>query len=230
MAQNKIQKIKHGKLTFYFGVEQGTQEWLDLRLGRVTCSNALTLLTRGKNFCKEANLLSAQRTTPNGNGYAERGHVIEDEMRAEFNEHLRKSGYKLVTCTFITHDDYPDAGYSPDGLIVPLEVEKWWEHDEFIPVEFKAYNDVTVRQNERGELEEYRSNKHAKAAKNFDDVPLVARCQCQMEMLLTDAKQLCLLLTNPDATGDEPKTKVWWVERDEKVCQRLAAKLIDKIK
>lgn len=220
-----VEKIKSGKLTFYFGIEQGSQEWLDLRADKVTCSNALTLLTRGKNFCKEANLLSAKRMTPNGNSYAERGHVIEDEMREEFNEQLKKFGYKLVTCTFITHDDYPEAGYSPDGLIVPLDMENWWEHDEFIPAEFKAYNDVTMRQNEKGEMVEVRTDKHAKAAKNFEEVPLVARCQCQMEMLMTDAKQLCLLLANPDAREGEPKTKVWWVERDEKVCQRLASKL-----
>ena len=40
-----VEKIKSGKLTFYFGIEQGSQEWLDLRADKVTCSNALTLPT-----------------------------------------------------------------------------------------------------------------------------------------------------------------------------------------
>lgn len=225
-----IQKVKAGKLTFYFGIEQGTQEWLDLRVGRVTCSNALTLLTRGKEFCKEANLLSAERTTPNGNGYAERGHVIEDEARNALNAQLEKSGYKLVTCAFITHDDYPDAGYSPDGLIVPIDLEDWWNYGEFTPAEFKAYNDVTERQGEGGQKVLVRSDKHKKAAANLEDVPLVARCQCQMEMLMCDAKECFLILANPDATGDEPKIAHHIVKRDEKVCQRLADKLTGKIK
>lgn len=226
----ELKTIKHGKLTFYFGIEQGTQEWLDLRKNKVTCSNALTLLTRGKNFCIEANRLSAERTTPNGNTYAERGHIIEDETREMLNEQLKASGFKLVTCTFITHDDYPDAGYSPDGLIVPLDLENWWEYDEFVPAEFKAYNDVTERQTAGGKVEKFRSDKHRKAAADVNEVPLVARCQCQMEMLMTNATQLFLILANPDATGDEPKIAHHIIKRDDNVCNRLADKLNGVIK
>lgn len=222
---SKIKKVKHGKLTFYFGIEQGTQEWLDLRVGRVTCSNALTLLTRGKNFCLEENLLSAERLTPNGNGYAERGHVIEDEARELLNKNLLPFGMKVVTCAFITNDDFPNAGYSPDGLIVPADMENWWECDELIPAEFKAYNDVTERQDENGEKVLVRSDKHKKAALNVNDVPLVARCQCQMEMLISQAKEIYLILANPDAQGDEPKVAHHVIKRDEAICNRLIEKL-----
>lgn len=217
--------VKVGKLCFYFGVEQGTQEWLNLRKGRVTCSNALTLLQRGKNFCLEANELAAKRITPNGNAYAERGHVIEHETREELNAFLQPYGLKLVTCTFITNDDYPDAGYSPDGLIVPLHVADWWNYGEFIPAEFKAYNDVTKRQDSSGNLVEFRTDKHLKAIKDVDNVPTVAQAQCQMEMLMLDAKKLCLVLANPDAEHDEDRVKVWWLDRDEKICNRLIKKL-----
>lgn len=217
--------IKVGKLTFYFGVEQGTQEWLELRKGRVTCSNALTLLTRGKNFCLEANELAASRMTPNGNNYAERGHIIEYETREELNAFLQEKGLKLVTCTFITNDDYPNAGYSPDGLIVPLGVVDWWNCGKFIPTEFKAYNDVTVRQNAQGELIEVKTNKHLLATQDVSNIPTVAQAQCQMEMLITEADSLCLILANPDASKNEDRVKTWWINRDEKICNRLIKKL-----
>ena len=227
---SEFKRVSSGKLTFYFGVGQGTQPWLDLRKGRVTCSNALTLLTRGKNFCKEANRLAAERLTPNGNTYAERGHVIEEEARNALNAQLAPLGYRLETCDFITNDDYPDAGYSPDGLIVPIDSVNWWEEEEFIPAEFKAYNDVTERQGKDGEVVQVRTDKHRKAAESLDGVPLVARCQCQMEMLMTGASECFLILANPDAVGDEPKIAHHIIKRDEKVCERLAKKLTGEIK
>lgn len=216
--------IKAGKLNFYFGVEQGTQEWLEMRKGKVTCSNALTLLTRGKNFCLEANELAANRITPNGNSYAERGHVIENETRDELNSFLRKFGLQLVTCTFITNDDYPDAGYSPDGLIVPLDVKNWWNLKEFIPAEFKAYNDFTVRE-KGGEKVLVQTDKHHNAVNSFDDVPLACKAQCQMEMMMVESPKLCLILSNPDAQVDEERVKVWWVDADPLIQQRLIKKL-----
>lgn len=221
----KVSKIKAGKLTFYFGIEQGTQEWLGLRMGRVTCSNALTLLQRGKNFCLEANELSAKRTTPNGNTYAERGHVIENNTREELNAFLQPMNLKLVTCTFITNDDYPNAGYSPDGLIVPLGVSDWWNYGSFVPAEFKAYNDVTMRQDGDGHLVEVRTNKHLNAIQDVDNVPTVAQAQCQMEMLMVEADQLCLVLANPDADADEDRVKIHWIKRNKKICDRLIQKL-----
>lgn len=220
-----IQKITSGKLTFWFGVEQGTQEWLELRKGRITCSNAATLMARGKNFCLQANEDAADRITPNGNNYAERGHVIENETRDNLNAFLQPFGLKLVTCAFITNSDYPDAGYSPDGLIVPLDVDDWTKEENFIPAEFKAYNDVVVRQKEGGEKVLVHKNKHHKAVNDFDEVPVEARAQCQMEMLITEADKLCLVLANPDAENEDEKVKVWWVDKDEKFQNRLIQKL-----
>lgn len=221
--KTNIKTINVGDLTFHFGIEQGSQEWLDLRSNYVTCSNAATLLTRGKNFCLEANRLAMKRTTPNGNSYADRGHVIEAETRDDLNAFLEPIGMRLETCAFITNSQYPAAGYSPDGLIVPKDSANWWE-EEFIPVEFKAYNDVVIRQI-NGVKTEVHTNKHLKATEDFENVPLLARAQCQMEMLLTGADTLCLVLSNPDVVGDEEKVKVWWVKKDEKIQQRLIQKL-----
>lgn len=49
-----------GDLTLYFGIEQGTQEWLELRKGRVTCSNAQLLLTNGVKRCLAENERAAE--------------------------------------------------------------------------------------------------------------------------------------------------------------------------
>lgn len=70
-----------GKLSLHFGIEQGTQEWLELREGKITCSNAKTLLYRGKKACLDANKRAAGRLRPNGNSYAERGHVVENDAK-----------------------------------------------------------------------------------------------------------------------------------------------------
>lgn len=221
---HSIQQVTNGDLTFYLGIEQGSQEWLDLRSKYITCSNAATLITRGKNFCLEANKKSMERTTPNGNSYADRGHVIENDTREELNAFLKPMGMRLETCAFITNKKYPGAGYSPDGLIVPLKSVCWWEED-FIPVEFKAYNDVVIRQVD-GEKKEVRTNKHLKATKDFENVPMLARAQCQMEMLLTGTDMVCLVLSNPDAVEGEDKVKVWWVHKEELIQERLIKKLL----
>lgn len=218
---SELRTVKAGRLTFHFGIEQGTQEWLDLRAGRVTCSNAMMLLAKGPLACIDENRRAAERMTPNGNSYADRGHAIEDEMREQLNASLREQGMEIKTCTFITHDDYPGAGYSPDGLIVPLDDADWMERDDFIPVEFKAYLDET--EDTKGEKHDVQ--KHAKACEDLEEVPLYARLQCQMEMMMCDAKELFLVLANPDAGEGVPKVKVWNIARDENVIKRLQMKL-----
>ena len=243
-----------GDLTLYFGIEQGTQEWLELRKGRVTCSNAQLLLTNGVNRCLAENERAAEYIRPNGNDYAERGHVIEYEMREQLNEQLAESNLEIQTCTFITNRKFPIAGYSPDGLIVHKDDENWVKGGGFIPVEFKAYNDVVIRTYDRntpsnpyhikkseGEyiVEEYMGGdglkeakvyvgKHEKACKSFDNVPLNARCQMQMEMLMCDAKELFLVLANPDAKEGVPKVHIHRVERDNEVCGRIVEKLLKR--
>lgn len=217
----EVETVKVGKLTFYFGIEQGSQEWLDLRAGRVTCSNAIMLAAKGPLACIDENRRAAERLTPNGNSYADRGHAIEEEMREQLNNSLRQQGMEIKTCTFITHDDYPGAGYSPDGLIVPINEENWMEAGDFIPVELKAYLDET--KDSKGK--KHNVQKHTKACKNFEDVPLAARMQCQMEMMMVDAKELFLVLANPEAAEGVPQVKIWNVKRDEQAIERLQAKL-----
>lgn len=197
----KIRKV--GKLNYYDDLAQGTQEWLEVRAGLVTCSNALTLMNKGKEQCKEANQLSLGRLKTNGNWYAERGHVIENEFRDAYNKKLHEMGMKIVECGFITNDDYPDVGYSPDGLIV----KEGAEEDILGLIEFKAYNDLVIRSFGRavstptggaGEEIVLRA-KHRKACLDILDVPPNCIAQCNMAMLITGAPQVELLLCNPDA-------------------------------
>lgn len=240
-----------GDLTLYFGIEQGTQEWLDLRKGKVTCSNAQLLLTSGVQKCLAENERAASYIRPNGNEYAERGHAIEYEMREELNQKLSESNLEIQTCTFLTNKKFPIAGYSPDGLIVHKDDKDWVKGGGFIPVEFKAYNDIVARsydQNspsnpyhlrksegeyiveeyvgEKGKEAKVYVGKHEKACADFNKVPLEARSQMQMEMLMCDAKELFLVLANPDAKDGVPKVHIHHVERDNEWCGRLAEKLL----
>ena len=242
-----------GDLTLSFGIEQGTQEWLELRKDRVTCSNAQLLLTNGVKRCLAENERAADYIRPNGNDYAERGHVIEFEMREQLNEQLAQSNLEIQTCAFITNRKFPIAGYSPDGLIVHKDDPEWVKGGGFIPVEFKAYNDVVARKEDintpsnpyhikksEGEyiVKEYIKDgekfadvyvgKHEKACADFDNVPLEARCQMQMEMLMCDAKELFLVLANPDAKEGVPRVHIHRVERDNEVCGRIVEKLLKK--
>lgn len=193
---------KIGKLTFCYGIEQGTQEWLDVRAGRVTCSNALMLMNKGKNACIEANRLSAERMTPNGNFYAERGHVIEHEMKEAYNAELNSHGLTLAECGFITNDDYPEAGYSPDGLICPFDgTEPDLDHIEGL-AEFKAYNDIVEKDGVKT-----LTCKHRMACFDIMKVPPQAIAQCNMAMLLTDTNMVYLFLCNPDAEETDKMIK-----------------------
>ena len=233
-------------IKYWRDVVQGSQEWLDLRTGRVTCSNALYVMNRGVKACLLENERAAKRLKPNGNAYAERGHVIEHEYKEEFNKVLEAQGLKLEECGFITNDKYPNAGYSPDGLIVNVggKIETF--------AEFKAYNDVTV--DPFTHVVKY-PMKHRSSCRSLLDVPPECIAQCNMAMVLTETNYMYLFLCNPDAKmtnqniamlvekanhGDKdaikilkkaipdgdygwvvPVTHVHLIERDERICKRI---------
>lgn len=219
---------------------QGSQEWLDARVGKVTCSNALFLLEKGKQACLIKNADAANRITPNGNTYAERGHALEHEVRELLNAQLAEKSLVLVETGMLTNDKYPDAGYSPDGLIKhPND-----PNDKFLAIaEIKSYNDVVEKSaknlhlkkdehivkkyfNESGEpMASVYVGKHAKACESYDNVPLEARMQIQMELLISEASCCYLILYNPDATDDAPIVKIWTVEPDSIIQQKLKEKL-----
>lgn len=201
---------KVGKLTFYDNVTQGTQEWLDLRAGRVTCSNALTLMNKGKEQCKEANRIALNNLKVNGNWYAERGHVIEFEFKEAYNKVLATKGLQMIDCGFITNDDYPDAGYSPDGLITPIN-----DPTQILGLaEFKAYNDIVVRKEGKGcvptgsdDEELALTAKHRNACLDELYIPPNCIAQCNMAMVLMEMDSVTLFLCNPDAAKTDEMIK-----------------------
>lgn len=201
---NQLRKIKQGKLTFYYGIEQGTQEWLDLRADRATCSNAAKVCEKGLKFAIEINRQHAARKTPNGNQYAERGHVLEDEVKERIDSFFDTEDLELVSCSFITHDDFPHAGYSPDWLVLNKKT------GEFVaPIEIKCFNDKTERfVKKTGETVQVEKWKHKECCESVKNIPLKNRMQFEMEMLMTDTFQLLVILYNPDAEEGVPQFKM----------------------
>ena len=103
----------------YFDCEQGTDEWLALRLGVVTASNFGRVLTRGQGVTRKSYLMQlasehlTQQPTKIVTSEAMRwGTENEAQARTAYEFHkgteVCESGFFLLDC---------NAGCSPDGLI-----------------------------------------------------------------------------------------------------------------
>jgi putative phage-type endonuclease len=104
-------------------MEQGSQEWLDMRLGKVTASRIKDVMTngRGGNPSKTSETymmdLIAERLTGESKPFFENdamkwGTETEPQARAMFE--LRE-GLEVEEVAFIEHSEF--IGMSPDGLI-----------------------------------------------------------------------------------------------------------------
>lgn len=112
-------------IMYYHDIEQGSDEWLDVRRGILTASEMLLIMTPtlrpASNDKERAHMfeLLGQRIT----GYTEphyisddmlRGHEDEIEARIRYAEHFAP----VTECGFVTNDDHGVViGYSPDGLV-----------------------------------------------------------------------------------------------------------------
>ena len=98
-------------------VEQGSQEWLNMRLGLITCSEIKTISADGAGAQAYINGLAYERITGessavfSGNLWTERGHELEPVAREAYE---RKTGFKVEQVSFIKNLGF---GYSPDGLV-----------------------------------------------------------------------------------------------------------------
>lgn len=200
----KIRTVKQGDLTFWYGIEQGTQEWLDFRKNYATCSNAGLLCDKGIKSAFECNRQHAARKTPNATEHTERGHELEAEVKEILGRYFNNDTQALIDdCSFITNSKYPRGGYSPDGIIIDLETQ------EFVaPVEVKCFNDWTWRDNGKGGKVKHYSWKHKECCEDIKNVPYEIQMQFEMEMLMTDTNQLVVVFYNPDAEGDVPIIKI----------------------
>lgn len=96
-------------------VKQGTDEWHGLRVQYPhTASLAYVLLTKGKNA-------ASNKFGVRGTGFwAERGHILEEEAVDVYNAVY---GVEIERVGFVTNDQYPNCGYSPDGLLPSRGIE-----------------------------------------------------------------------------------------------------------
>lgn len=98
-------------------VKQGTPEWLKVRLGKLTASDAQTIITNGKGletlcFEKVAELITGKEKPAYTNEDMERGHELEMMAR---NSYELETGNLVKEVGFCELDVF--TGCSPDGFI-----------------------------------------------------------------------------------------------------------------
>jgi hypothetical protein len=132
-------------------VEQGSEEWLALRLGIPTCSDLSKIITSSGDISKQLNdyayelasdMLIDQLEEGFKSEWMERGNRIEDEARKVYEQHTFS---EVTEVSFIRNNDF---GYSPDGLIgedglIEIKCPKKATHmkyltDKKLPSKYKA--------------------------------------------------------------------------------------------
>ena len=104
-------------------VEQGSDEWLHLRLGKLTASRFADVLSKGRGTAPSktresymyqlaAEILSDAPQESFSSKAMEWGNECEPRARAAYEV---KSGNDVKECSFIVHSDW--CGVSPDGLV-----------------------------------------------------------------------------------------------------------------
>jgi putative phage-type endonuclease len=111
-------------MTIWPDMDQGSEDWFRARKGRLTASQMAKVITpTGKlssQWEKLAIRLAGECVKPNeiptflGNIHTDRGHEMEPVARDWFAEW---SGLDVRTVGFVTKDDNPVLGCSPDALI-----------------------------------------------------------------------------------------------------------------
>ena len=102
-------------------VEQGSKEWLEMRLGHVTASNVAKILTKGEGKTRESYKwdLISQRLT----GVIEESYTNEYMQHGKDTEFQARMAYEANSGTFVEQIDFVKhptikwIGVSPDGLV-----------------------------------------------------------------------------------------------------------------
>lgn len=92
-------------------IEQGSEEWLDLRSNYVTGTDAAMLL---KGYSVESLLERKQEAKNFSNYWTTRGHILEEDAKELYSEIY---GTEIREVGFVINDKYEHCGVSPDGLI-----------------------------------------------------------------------------------------------------------------
>jgi putative phage-type endonuclease len=112
------------RLAAYNGIEQGTEEWLRVRLGKVTASGVADVLAKTKTGVSASRgnylvKLAIQRTT----GAIEEGFTNDAMQWGKDNEAQARIAYEVKSgnfvdqIAFVDHSTIKWFGASPDGLI-----------------------------------------------------------------------------------------------------------------
>jgi YqaJ-like viral recombinase domain. len=109
-------------MKIYENIQQGTPEWLQIRLGKFTASKCSTIGTEGsgkgrgglETLCieKAAEIITGNLPEQFTNEDIERGHVLEDEARGAYT---LETGHIVKQVGFVELDEF--TGCSPDGLV-----------------------------------------------------------------------------------------------------------------
>lgn len=98
-------------------LEQGSDEWFEVRRGKLTASHANTIKANGKGldtYCmdKAVEVFSEEREEHISNVHTRRGNELEPVAKAHYE--VRK-GVEVKEIGFAEYNDY--VGVSPDGLV-----------------------------------------------------------------------------------------------------------------
>lgn len=108
-------------MKIYEEVEQGTEEWFELKKGKMTASHATAIMANGKGLTSLVeeiitDLYSSDNypefTNRLSNKHVDRGNEYEAKARAIYE---LETGNKVKQVGFVELDEY--AGCSPDGLV-----------------------------------------------------------------------------------------------------------------
>lgn len=137
MFQTRTHRQSNGKQMQFYDVEQNTDEWLDMRVGKLTGSGAKTIMANfGKPFGEPAKKLAVsiareqvtgKRSTAEtySNAHMERGHEQEPIARMLYEEQT------FITVTNGGFFDCGNLGCSPDGLVLDdglIEIKSVLDH------------------------------------------------------------------------------------------------------
>ena len=119
-----LAELAKDRLAVYDGIEQGTDEWLKVRLGKVTASGVADVLAKTKTGVSASRgnyliKLAIQRTT----GVIEESYTNDAMQWGKDNEAQARIAYEVASncfvdqIAFIDHPTIKWFGASPDGLV-----------------------------------------------------------------------------------------------------------------
>jgi len=156
-------------MIIYHDVQQGSDEWLELRKDLWTGSKAIRLL-QGKPLPREYEFA--------GNIHTRRGKILEEIAVREYE---RKYRVKVQRPGFVTNTVYPNAGFSPDGIdrswLLEAKALNGVKHDELFETgrSLKELEDIIISK-----------------------IPLQYKVQIFFGMIVTGLRKARLLAVNPE--------------------------------